>query len=76
MKQEQGRDLVLVCGPELLAALMDRHLVDEYVLMIKPRLLGKGKSLFRDIGKNTNLKLKMVRTFESGTVLHHYEHGG
>lgn len=73
IKQEVGKNLILVCGPELLGALMDEGLVDEYMLMIKPRVLGKGKALFRDLNVKANLRLVSTRVFSSGTVLHHYE---
>lgn len=73
LKQEEGGNLILVCGPELLGLLMDQKLVDEYQLLVKPRILGKGKALFRDVNLKADLLLLSTRTFTSGTVLHHYE---
>lgn len=72
LKERAGRDMILVCGPELLGDLMEHQLVDEFVLMIKPRVLGRGKSLFRDVKTVTNFRLLATKEFKSGTVMHRY----
>jgi len=72
LKERAGRDMILVCGPELLGEMMEHELVDEFVLMIKPRVLGRGKGLFRDVQKTKDFKLVTTREFESGTVMHQY----
>jgi dihydrofolate reductase len=76
LKQQPGRDFVLVCGPELLATFVDLNLVDEYRILVLPTVLGRGKALFGDIKENLNLKLLSTRVFESGVVMHHYRKGG
>lgn len=72
LKERAGRDMILVCGPELLADLMEHQLVDQFVLMIKPRVLGRGKNLFQDVKTTTNFRLVATTKFESGTVMHWY----
>ncbi|MEQ1761137.1 MAG: dihydrofolate reductase family protein [Vicinamibacterales bacterium] len=72
LKQRWAGYAVLVCGPELLATLMDAGLVDELRLLIKPSLQGRGLALFRDLRQHERLTLLGTRAFDSGTVLHHY----
>lgn len=72
LKQQPGGDLLLVCGPELLASLVALGLVDEYKLLVKPRVLGRGKALFGGLQGKLDLKLLATKTFASGVVLHHY----
>lgn len=73
LKQQPGRDLVLICGPELLSTLAQLGLVDEYRILVKPAALGHGKALFGDIRAKLPLKLLATRVFESGVVMLHYQ---
>ena len=72
LKQELGGDLILICGPELLAALVGVGLVDEFRIMVKPRVCGSGTSLFGGITKKLHLKLLSTRVYETGVVMQHY----
>ena len=72
LKRQPGKDLALVCGPELLATLVQLGLIDEYRLMVLPTALGQGKALFGGLQAGLKLKLLSTRPFASGTVLHHY----
>jgi len=72
LKQQPGRDLLLICGPELLAVLIELELVDEYRILVKPRVSGRGTALFGDIQRKLQLKLLSTRVFGSGVVMHHY----
>ena len=72
LKQQPGRDLALVCGPELLATLVRLGMIDEYRLMVLPTALGLGKALFGNLQEALKLTLVSTRAFSSGTVLHHY----
>ena len=72
LKQRWAGYAVLVCGPALLATLMDAGLVDELRLLIKPSVQGHGLALFRDLRQHQQLTLLRTRAFASGTVLHHY----
>jgi dihydrofolate reductase len=76
LKQQPGNDLLLVCGPELLATLVAHGFVDEYRLMIKPTALGQGKALFGEVKDKLRLKLLSIQSFQSGTVMHHYQTDG
>lgn len=73
LKRQPGRDLALICGPELLATLAQLDLIDEYRILVKPAASGRGRSLFRDIQAKLRLKLLTTRVFESGVVMLHYQ---
>lgn len=73
LKQQAGQDMLLVCGPELLATLAGLGLVDELLLIIMPKALGKGQSLFGKLRQPMKLTLLNTREFRSGGVLHHYQ---
>jgi dihydrofolate reductase len=48
LKQEPGKDLTVLGSGELVQSLRRRDLVDEYVLLIHPLVLGTGRRLFPD----------------------------
>ena len=73
LKQQPGKDLLLVCGPELFAALVGIGLVDQIKLLISPKALGQGKALFGGLSQPMKLTLMDTREFDSGTVLHQYQ---
>jgi dihydrofolate reductase len=73
VKQQPGGYLVLICGPELLSTLVESGLVDEYRLLVKPRVLGRGKGLFESITRKLRLTLLSTKVFESGVVMNHYQ---
>jgi dihydrofolate reductase len=72
LKEQDGRDYLLICGPELLGYLARHGLVDEYMLMIRPAARGNGMALFGTIPEEMPLRLVATQTFASGVVLHHY----
>jgi dihydrofolate reductase len=73
LKQQPGNDLLLICGPELLASLVKDGLVDEYRIMVRPAVRGRGMALFGQIPESQQLQLMSIRVFESSTVMHHYQ---
>ncbi len=52
--------------------LTQEGLIDEYVIIVTPVVLGRGKSLFRDV-RTFPLTLVANRSFESGNVVLHYK---
>ncbi len=53
----------------LAAQLVEQDLVDEYVLMIEPVLLGGGKRVFPDDGQARPLELVQVTTASTGVLI-------
>src|SRR5712692_1962972 len=72
LKEELGKDLVILGSGELVQSLMRRNLVDEYVLLIHPLVLGSGRRLFADDGAFAALRLVDAQTTTTGVVIATY----
>ena len=73
LKQESGKDFVVLGSGELVQSLIRHHLVDEYVLLIHPLVLGSGCRLFTDGGTFAALRLVKTRTTTTGVVIATYQ---
>lgn len=73
LKREPGKDLQVIGSGQLVQALMQHDLVDEYVLMIHPLVLGSGKRLFREGVAKTPLRLADSKTTGTGVVILTYQ---
>ncbi len=73
LKEQPGKDLVVLGSGELVQSLMRRNLVDEYVLLIHPLVLGSGRRLFPDGGAFTALRLVDTKTTTTGVVIATYQ---
>jgi dihydrofolate reductase len=70
LKREQpGQDLTVLGSGELLQSLMRRDLVDEYLLLIHPLVLGSGRRLFADDGAAAALRLVDSVTTTTGVLI-------
>ncbi|HTF91079.1 MAG TPA: dihydrofolate reductase family protein [Planctomycetota bacterium] len=72
LKQESGQGLFLG-GVKLPLALAELGLIDEYELVVHPRLVGHGPTLFAGLSKPLDLKLVSRLEFGSGCVVLRYE---
>jgi dihydrofolate reductase len=72
LKRESGRGL-LVAGVTLPLALAELGLIDEYELVVQPRLAGHGPTLFAGLSKHIDLNLVSRLEFDSGAVAMRYE---
>ncbi len=75
LKQQPGRDILVIGSGELLKTLMEHNLVDEYRLLLHPFVLGSGKRLFADESQ-VALNLVEARTFDTGMILLRYQPAG
>jgi dihydrofolate reductase len=73
LKQQPGKDMVIMGSSDLTVSLLHEGLVDELRIMVNPVVLGDGKSLFRTAGSRIGLKLLRTRPFSSGNVLLTYQ---
>ncbi len=72
LKQESGKGL-LVGGVKLPLALTELGLIDEYELLVHPRLAGHGPRLFAGLSKHVDLKLVGRLEYGSGAVAMRYK---
>lgn len=72
LKAEGGKDLVVLGSGELLRSLMQHRLVDEYVLLTHPLVLGSGRRLFPDAGGSEKLELVNAIPTTTGVVIGTY----
>jgi len=73
LKEQPGEDLVVLGSGELVQSLMRHNLVDQYVLLIHPLVLGSGRRLFPDGGVLAALRLVDTKTTTTGVVIATYE---
>ena len=64
---------VIMGSGVLVQSLMRRNLVDEYVLLIHPLILGSGRRLFPDGGAFAALRLVDTKTTTTGVVIATYQ---
>ena len=57
LKQEPGADLTVMGSGDLIQTLMRHDLIDEYLLLIHPVVLGTGRRLFADGGPPAEFRL-------------------
>jgi len=72
LKEQPGKDLVILGSGELVRSLMRSNLIDRYILLIHPLVLGSGKRLFPDGGSPAPLRLIDSKTTTTGVVIATY----
>jgi len=72
LREQPGKDLVNLGSGELVQSLMQHNLIDEYILLIHPLVLGTGRHLFPDGGASATLQLVGTKTTPSGVVIATY----
>jgi dihydrofolate reductase len=75
LKEQHGEIQVTGSG-ELIQALLRADLVDEFVLLFFPVVVGTGKRLFGDGTIPRSLRLAETQTSETGVAIHRYERVG
>jgi dihydrofolate reductase len=73
LKAESGPDLGIVGSGELVRSLLAAGLIDRYVLLIHPLVLGQGRRLFDDRGPGADLELIDSVTTSKGVIIGTYE---
>jgi dihydrofolate reductase len=69
LKEQPGKDMLIMNSASVAQACMRHGLLDEYWLTIHPVTLGDGLPLFKD---RVSLKLLSAKMFNSGQVFLHY----
>ena len=68
LKEQPGKNLVMIGSASLAQSFMQMGLIDELRLNVNPVILGSGKSLFEGIRQPISLSLVDTQTFESGVL--------
>ena len=72
LKEEPGKDIVVLGSGLLVDSLRRSNLIDRYVLLIHPLVLGSGRRLFND-GSELPLRLIDSKTTSKGVVIATYQ---
>jgi dihydrofolate reductase len=73
LRQQPGKDIGLLGSGELVRSLMRSNLIDRYVLLIHPLVLGSGRRLFPDGSPFSALRLLDSVTATTGVVIATYQ---
>jgi dihydrofolate reductase len=72
LKEQPGKDIIVIGSAALSATLMEHGLIDEYRLGLAPVVLGNGTPLFKPSCGKTAMELLEARPLKSGCVLLRY----
>lgn len=72
LKDEVDGDITILGSGELIRSLLRRNLIDEYILLIHPLVLGSGRRLFGDDGTFAALRLVDSKASTTGVVIATY----
>jgi dihydrofolate reductase len=73
LKAGSGSDMCILGSGSIVTQMAAAGLIDEYMFMVDPVILGEGTPVCKGMDHALNLKLKKTRTFKSGTLLLTYE---
>ncbi len=73
LKKQPGKDIVVLGSGDLLQTLMRHGLVDVYVLLVHPLILGRGRRLFGEGAARSSLRLVSSVTTTTGVVIATYQ---
>lgn len=72
LKSEEGKDIYCDGGGQIVKLLMEKNLIDEYIISVMPIILGDGKRLFLGGTPGIKLKAKPSTYYDTGLVQLHY----
>jgi dihydrofolate reductase len=73
LKDGEGKDIVLSCGPATLAPIAAASgLIDEYLVVIHPAVVAEGRPMFDGLTADLALELRDSRIFDGGAVVLRY----
>jgi dihydrofolate reductase len=73
LKQQPGREILIMGSATLVQSLMEAGLIDEYRFLVHPVIIGDGKHFFKDGMPTTKLKLIETKTLDLGVTLLRYQ---
>jgi Dihydrofolate reductase len=73
LKQQDGKEILIMSGGDLARNLFEAGVIDEIGFNIHPVLLGSGIPLFYEMSRQIDLELISSRPFRNGCVYVHYK---
>lgn len=73
LKDQQGKDIWLVGGGEIISLLLDNDLVDEMIITYIPKILGDGIALFPKIKTMSKWKLLNSQPYNNSVLSVEYQ---
>jgi dihydrofolate reductase len=73
LREQQGGDIVVMGSGELVRSLLPHNLIDTYILLIHPLVLGSGLRLFPEDGTLARLRLVNSVPTTTGVIIATYE---
>lgn len=69
LKNEAGGDVTILGSGSIVAQLTQHGLIDEYMIVVVPVVLGSGRTLFEGVARNVAMRLTGSRVFNNGNVV-------
>jgi dihydrofolate reductase len=73
LKSEQGKNIFIDGGAEVVNELLKQKLIDEIIISVIPILVGNGTKLFQDGRPEQKLELVDVKRFDTGLTQLYYK---
>lgn len=73
LKQQQGRNILVLGSPGAVHSLLKDNLIDDFWLFINPVILGQGIPVFTPVKESIKLKLIKSTMFPKEVVCLHYQ---
>lgn len=73
LKSQEGKDIYCDGGGQIVKMLMEKDLIDEYIISVIPISLGDGIRLFQGGTPRLELELVSSESFDTGLVQLHYK---
>lgn len=70
LKLKSGKNIFIQGGAQIVNDLLKHHLIDEFIISIIPVLVGDGIKLFADNRPEELLKLKEIKSLDTGSCRH------
>jgi dihydrofolate reductase len=73
LKAKEGKDILCDGGADVINAMLNENLIDEFIVSVIPLLLGDGIPLFKAGRPENQLELISSKQYEKGLVQLHYK---
>ena len=69
LKEEDGEDMAMFGSGTIIAQLAPAGVIDTYQIVVKPLILGSGRTMFEGVRQPIPLRLTQTRSFDNGNVV-------